>query len=439
MATWRRLGAVVVALAAARPALAETYELKESFRPGDCARVQLDMTLTGTMKVLRDGKTAELPLTASASHQYTERVLGADKEGTPSKAARRYAAAVSTIRVEGKPSERELRPQFRLLVAQRAEGRLTAYCPVGPLTSEELALINEHFDSSAVPGLLPGGAVEKKATWKLSNAVVQALCQFEGLVSHDLTGTLEDVTEGAAVFRIAGSASGIELGALAKVSVAASGRYDLLTKRVTSLEWKQKDARDQGPASPSVTAETTITLKRAIVETPKDLGDVALEGVPAGDELPEAQTALWHHDAKGRYNLKYARAWHVVGLNDEQLVLRLLDRGDFVAQATVTVLKKGEPGKHLAGDEFKKLVTTMPGFEAQEVVQEGEEKSANGLWLYRVTVRGQVEGIEVLQSCYLLAGAKGEQAVVTFTMRPSQAGKIGTRDLSLVNGLSFGG
>jgi hypothetical protein len=43
----------------------------------------------------------------------------------------------------------------------------------------------------------------------------------------------------------------------------------------------------------------------------------------------------------------------------------------------------------------------------------------------------------VIQTYFLLAGANGDQVAVTFTMKPGNAAKIGTRDLALVNAIEF--
>ena len=74
----------------------------------------------------------------------------------------------------------------RLVVAQRSKEVPLVYCPVGPLFRQELELTSEHFDTLHLVGLLPGKAVSDGETWKLSNPVVQALCNFEGLAEQDL-------------------------------------------------------------------------------------------------------------------------------------------------------------------------------------------------------------------------------------------------------------
>jgi hypothetical protein len=54
-----------------------------------------------------------------------------------------------------------------------------------------LDLTGGQFDSSAVAGVLPGKEVAVGDTWKVPANVVQALCNFEGLTEHNLTGKLD--------------------------------------------------------------------------------------------------------------------------------------------------------------------------------------------------------------------------------------------------------
>ena len=45
---------------------------------------------------------------------------------------------------------------------------------------------------------------------------------------------------------------------------------------------------------------------------------------------------LEYRDPKGRFELLHAREWQMVSQTEDHAVLRLLERGDFVAQVTVT-------------------------------------------------------------------------------------------------------
>src|SRR5262245_23012284 len=101
---WRILGTLVVALAVGRSALAQTYLLSETTRPGDCFRIHLDMTLSGEMRVNKEGKPLSLTLEATATHEFPERVLQVASDGLPEKTARIYEKANAVITVDKTPS-----------------------------------------------------------------------------------------------------------------------------------------------------------------------------------------------------------------------------------------------------------------------------------------------------------------------------------------------
>jgi hypothetical protein len=116
----------------------------------------------------------------------------------------------------------------------------------------------------------------------------------------------------------------------------------------------------------------------------------------------------------------------------------LIDRGEFVAQATITPWQKSEAGKHTDGKTFRDAMIASSGWTFEDVVQEGEmPNSTNGRWTYRFAARGQMDSIAVLQVFYLVAGPNGDQAVVAITFKPAQAAKLGARDVLLLDGLSF--
>src|SRR5262249_32502353 len=157
-------------------------------------------------------------------------------------------------------------------------------------------------------------------------------------------------------------ASGIDLGALAKITVEAVCRFDLNAKRVIGLDWTQQDERDQGPASPATSVKTTTTVTRSAAAQPETLSDAMLIGVPDGE--PSAGfLAVEYRDHKGRYDMVHGRDWQLVSKTDSHLVLRLMERGDFVAQVTVTPWTKAAKGEHLSPDQFKDAMFHTPGFE----------------------------------------------------------------------------
>lgn len=149
LATW--------AFALAPACWAQSYNLVESPMAGDCVRVKLSMTLDGELKVTRDGKATPLKMSATASHDFTEKAL--ESKSTTRRTARFYSDAKSAFTVDADKSDRTLSDSRRLIVAQRSSEPLTCYSPAGALSREELELVSEHFDTLSIVGLLPGKTV----------------------------------------------------------------------------------------------------------------------------------------------------------------------------------------------------------------------------------------------------------------------------------------
>ncbi len=440
MAAWRTLASGVFILIGAVSAQAQSYPLAETPRAGDCFRIQLDMQLTGEIRVRKEDSWVHMPLQAKATHVFPERILEMGPQGLPQRTARAYETAQATIHRGPDRSERSLRDSCRLIVVDHGREPFLVYCPSGPLTRAELELTSEHFDTLAVLGLLPGKSVAVGDTWKIANPITQALCGFEGLTSQDLTAKLIKVDNTIATFTVTGSASGIDLGAIVKQTVDATASFDLSAKQLTALTWKQKDERDQGPASPASTVQTTTTLRRAAIDLPPSLSDVALISVPEkGASVPAGMVRLFYADAKGRFDLTYNRAWQVVAQTDERLVLRLMDRGDLVAQATITPWPSAKAGEHMTIDAFRQEMGNTPGWQDESDQPDGGASRTDdrGYWNYHFSAVGRMDGVPVMQNFYLIAGPDGRQCVVAITLNKSQAEKLGSRDVTLVSGLHY--
>jgi hypothetical protein len=437
MAVWRTLGILAALHLTAGLGPAQTYPLVEELKPGDCFRLRLEMKLTGEIRVSREGKQLPLKETASATHEFCERILIVDKSGFSEKSARRYTMAKASITVGNDRSERSLNPERGPFVAQRVKDQILVYCPATTLSHEELEA-TDHFDTLNLTGLLSGKAVTIDETWKLTSSAVQALCHFEGLTEHDLKGKLIDVKDNLAKITVSGTASGIDLGALVKLNVDATCHFDLKAKRLTWLEWKQKDEREQGPASPAASVQETTTIQRSAIDTPGTLTDVALVSVPEGNKEPEPhRTQVLYVDPKSRFDLAHSREWTLVGQTEEHVILRLLERGDFVAQVTITPWEPAEKGKHMDPEKFRETMAGTPGWDMEKELQIGEVPCEGGRWMYRVSAQGRLDGAAVIQNFYLIASPNGDQVVLVFTMTPKQADRLGSRDLSLAGSVDF--
>ena len=410
-----------LALTAGPPVL-----LREDPAPGAVTRCELTLSVRGRLKVTAGDKPDELPLVATAAHTFDETT------DRPGRVVRRYASATSTATVAGERTVRDLPADRRRVVAQAGPGGVTHYCPAGPLARDELELVSEHLSPATVAALLAGRPLAVGDTWTVPPEAVRAACHLDAVGGCVVTGTL---TAGGPepTFRFAGTADGVENGAAVKLEIKATGTFDTAVGRVTKLRWEQTDDRTQGPASPASTVTAVTEWNRRPVG-----GDATLvAGLPVGDVIPAELVPLRFADTKGRFRLTHPRDWYPVGRSADHLVLRLVDGGRFVAQATITPWKPAAAGEHTPAAEFRAALTKLPGWEPEAELAAGERPAGAGRWLYRVAVRGKQDGRPAVQTFYLLAGPTGRQVAVGVLAPAETAGTVGDRDERLVRGIEL--
>jgi hypothetical protein len=433
----RYVFSAIAAITLASHALAQPVNLAEKSQPGDVAKFTLELDLKGNLLVVQDKEKQPIPIAAKARHVFDERVISVT-DGLPVISARNYGEAVASVVIVSEKNDRSLPADRKLILVRRNPDSLLCLAPAGPLTRNDLDLVTEHFNPQCLPGLLPGKAVNVGDTWQLSENATQASCLFDSVIKTQLTGKLLSAKDGVAIFTIEGTAEGIENGAKVTLSVNATGSFDTAAGRISSLTWKQKDDREQGVVNPASQVEVTVTLKReGLAELPKELSDEALAKVPVNG-VPTTQTDIRYTDPKARYTMVHSREWHITGQTDTHLVLRLLDHGEFAAQATITIWRKAEPGKHMSAEDFKRAVSEAPGWTQSKLLGEGEVPTTTGCWLYKVSAEGKMENVPVTQNFYLIAGPQGDQLVVTVAMKPDKVKVVGTRDTALVKAIEFG-
>jgi hypothetical protein len=183
-----------------------------------------------------------------------------------------------------------------------------------------------------------------------------------------------------------------------------------------------------------MSADVKITLKRTPINEPESLSNAALRGV-----LGEPMTAIRFAQMSktGRFEFKHSRDWHVVREDKEVVVLRLLDRGDLVAQCAITTLKNTNVAQ-MNLQAFESTMASSLGWAQEKVIgTPKEEKTKEGATIYRVTAQGKLTGLEAVQSFYLVVGENGDHRVATFTMLPNQVQKLEGRDQALIESFRF--
>ena len=156
-----------------------------------------------------------------------------------------------------------------------------------------------------------------------------------------------------------------------------------------------------------------------------------------GWTAPAGMTAIVYRDPQGRFELTHPREWRMTSANEQHTTMRLVERGDLVAQANITLLDRAKPGQHMDPAEFKDKMMASPGWQPGQVIEEAEIKGRADRFVYRMSVAGTIENKQVVQIFYLVACANGEQGVVAFLTEQQKTGKLAGRDLAFVEGLEL--
>jgi len=396
--------------------------LSERSQAGDVNGITLKTTTEGAIVWGSAEKTTRLPLSGMAQHRFVEKVLEVAADGLPKRVLRKYDEAHAVFTLHGAAQQRSLRPERRLQVVYLGDREMVNYSPAGPLTREEWDLTGRHFNTLAIPALLPQRQVRLGDSWVVPAGIVQRVASLDAVIGHELEGRFEAVQGTEAMIRLTGSASGILDGAEVKVSMEGTLRWDLATRRWVSLDWKHREERSQGPVTPASQTTTTVEVRRSQPGTAA--GFPADSNAPIPVSVPHELVRLSFQHPRGRWSFAYDRSWHVVAQSDRYVVFRLLERGQLLAQLNVSSLAKGKPGELMSEADILRLIKEAPEFEVGQIQEAKAIPSDRGYGIYRVSVTGKAHGLPLVQQVYALVGPKGDRILMSFTFEPENADRV---------------
>jgi hypothetical protein len=412
----------------------DKYLLKCEAKPGQQWQVQMAMNLRGKLEIRGEEKVTTLDLNASAQHVFAERVLK-EEAGTPMSVGRHYYTAQADITAHQNTQKRTLRPERRTQVATLNAAGTIVYAPNGPLTREELELTADHLDVLALHSLLPGKEVALNEIWPAPLLAAQALAGMDGVTENKLQCQFTQIDGSVATIAVTGSLEGIHRGAELTVVTNGKFQFHLNERRIVQVEWRQQETRKQGPVSPASTIESVTVARWTRGAEAPDLSDGIV------NLFPPAPTAghllLVYQDGKGRFSFTYDRDWHVVAQSDTATVMRLLERGQLLAQAHITPWRSAAPGSHVTLTELEDQLRRSPGFEVEHLVPSQDVPTTGGLWIGRASALGKSGEALLVQSLYAVASPKGEQVLLSFTTEANKAEKLAAREFGMVKSVEF--
>jgi hypothetical protein len=179
---------------------AEVVDLRGVDSADSHQQVRVVVEVEGKLKVNLDGKAVQhVPMKATAELQYVERTLLAGKAGSGGRAVRHYEKADAQIRLRETDLTNTLRPERRIIVLDAQGAEPTQFSPLGPLTREELELIEVPASAISLTALLPEQPLAIGGEWKLSDKVISRLFNLEAVSQQTVIGKLDSVKDGIAI------------------------------------------------------------------------------------------------------------------------------------------------------------------------------------------------------------------------------------------------
>lgn len=416
----------------------KSYTLRSSRKAGDVTQVKVEMEVGGDLKVVAEGKVKPLKMSVKGKLAYEEKLLDAstaDDDGIRLRSARHYDLADAEIKIEDGDGKPKLREERRLIVVDATPEQTVLFSPQGPLTREELDLVDVPGNSLWIEKLLPSKPVSIGDPWKYNDSLMASLLGLDAVSQSDVSAELKTIDDKNARLEFAGKVHGAVGGVATEIEIKGKCRYDRKQRRVAWAGLLIKENRSIGHVATGLDVVARMQIHLAPVRESKHLPEAALEGLPSdASALP---LSLECRDPAGKFSFQHARGWHVMSDLSDVVTMRYVDRGDVVAQCNISSLTDAEPGKRTALAKFQQDIERSLDKSFGQFRQASESVTSNGHVIYRVVAEGTISELPIQWRYYLVSDEQGRQVVFAFTLESELAEQLGDADQELVSSLEF--
>ncbi len=405
----------------------DSFPLVSDVTVGSESEVIVQMDVKGSLQVLENAQPVDIPLTVKADLRYRE--LRQAPNGGTLNALRKYSKSDATITVDGNPIEPVLR-DTRRRVRVESGAKLELYSVDGPLTREELDLLDVQGNTVLLDGLVPEKVVTVGDSWSHHDAMMASLLSIDAVSVNEVQSTLVSADDASATVELSGRVEGAVHGVSTEIEVGGKYLFDRQAGRVTKCQLILKEKRSIGHVGPGINAESTINIL-VTPQTDKQMGNlISLGAVAAANRFVDLECI-----AESGFSFNYDRRWHVMDESPGQISLRMVDRGDLIAQAKISLIQSSAGA--IAATDFRRQITQALGDKAKEVTSQGSLKTKAGQRVSGLTATGIVSGLPIQWRYYLIGEKAGQQVAIVITLEPELATKLGGADRGMVESLKW--
>ena len=414
----------------------ESVTLRYREEPGLSCRVKVLVELKGELVLNARGQgITRLPLKAKGESLYDERAavwLAGNEEPLH---VRHYERAESTSEIGDYTQKSGLSADQRLILVHTQGDVVSLDSPFGPLTREELELIDNQANTALLNQLLPNRAVMVGESWSHVDDLVRPLLAIESIQKNNLQSRCRGIEGGLVRIDLEGTVRGSTRGVSTDLEV--QGKYDFDPKhaRITRFTMRLREDRAVGHAEPGIEVEAQIQIQVEPGIAAPELVDAKLASLPRA--ATRAQQPLECFSEEGRLRFLHERDWRTMVDRHDVLIMRLVQRGDLLAQCNLTRLPDASPTRTMTRSRFEEDIRRVLGSRFGQVVEASEGRTAKGLKQIRVAVTGVASEIPIRWIYYHLSDASGRQVSLVFTLDEKALPRFAAADELLVSSLEF--
>lgn len=404
----------------------------------DDLRIETDVEVEGELRVGEDPtKPIRLPLEAKAKLAYFLRKLSPTNDAEVGRSVREYETAEANIKLRGKASESRLSDERRVILSRTTNSGWIVTSPLGPISREEMELLQTGGNVEAIRALLPEEAKKNKETWNAPNDAMQRLLG------------LDEIAENTVKFQIAGDdGKGVlTIDGEGKITATTQGvktAYELklkisLDSATSSMRWftaALRETRETGNAQPGCETVTKIKTVFRPATVPPTLSDEALESLSLDNNAAEQMLRIV--PTRSQYSVLADSRWYMVLDRPELTVLRMVDNNLILGQCNITILAPARPDKPVTLDSFTAEVQRSLGQNFKEIVESDTFDTSGGLSVIKVKAHGATNDVTIQWTYYHLSDAEGRRASIAFTCNSEKVEQFAEADRNLIESFTFG-
>jgi hypothetical protein len=383
-----------------------------------------------------DGKrVVRVPLIVEGQLLFDEKILEATSGSDRLRSVQYYRQAAAKLRVGEDTHAFSLDGDRNLIVAEMTDQDLVLFSPLGPLTREELELIDTQGNVAVVHRLLPATSKAIGETWEHDKTTMAALLGLDSITECQIESVLREVKDSIAIIELKGTAEGVIRGVSSEIQVAGKYNFDLQQKRITWLALSIEEDRAIGHAEPGLEVVARIRMATGPASACPELADQALEDLDLVATM--GAKLLQMTSATGQYRFLHDRDWRVMVDRHDVTILRLLDGGDLISQCNVSQLPNLPAGQHVQLEAFQADIQRALGESFGEFASATQTETENGLRILRAVVAGTASELPIQWTYYHIADDRGRQIALVFTLDARLVERFAEADQMITSSFEF--